>query len=370
MRAFPCVCRVCNGEWANRPFRIPRARTTTDTRDSLKMPAASSMTVAQLRKELGDRGLDTTGLKAALVARYEEALASGGPAADAEVDAGDAAPAAAAAAAEKEDDVVSLDAGDELGDAPARGRAMRLDELAHGAAGRVLHDDAQLGAAVRDEGLVILDHVRAVELGEDAALVDGLLLRRAAGAHRDLLQAEGAATRIAAVAPARHRPHHAERTLAELADDVEVGHLGDARAGGHHLRGFDRLGRGRGGGRDARGGVAVGNREGRARVRPRRENAHDEEDARDRDRDRARASEGGNPPRARGGTPREIRRGTPWEGPASRDDVGASRGGRLGQCEALTNSSSRLGPHCPCRRKTHLEVPPRREENAKCPHSA
>jgi hypothetical protein len=83
------------------------------------MPAASSMTVAQLRKELGDRGLDTTGLKAALVARYEEALASGGPAADAEVDAGDAAPAAAAAAAEKEDDVVSLDAGDELGDAPA-----------------------------------------------------------------------------------------------------------------------------------------------------------------------------------------------------------------------------------------------------------
>ena len=85
----------------------------------MKMPAASSMTVVQLRKELGDRGLDTTGLKAALVARYEEALASGGPAADAEVDAGDAAPAAAAAAAEKEDDVVSLDAGDELGDAPA-----------------------------------------------------------------------------------------------------------------------------------------------------------------------------------------------------------------------------------------------------------
>ena len=58
---------------------------------------------------------------------------------------------------------------------------MRLDELAHGAAGRVLHDDAQLGAAVRDERLVVLDHVRAVELGEDVALVDGLLPRRAAG---------------------------------------------------------------------------------------------------------------------------------------------------------------------------------------------
>jgi len=83
------------------------------------------MTVAQLKKELGDRGLDATGLKAALVARLEEALASGGPAGDAEMDAGDAPAATAAEApreeakpAEKEDDVVSLDAGDALGDAP------------------------------------------------------------------------------------------------------------------------------------------------------------------------------------------------------------------------------------------------------------
>lgn len=40
--------------------------------------AASSLTVVELRKELKEMGLDTTGLKAALVARYEEALKAEG----------------------------------------------------------------------------------------------------------------------------------------------------------------------------------------------------------------------------------------------------------------------------------------------------
>ena len=36
--------------------------------------SASSMTVVQLRKALEERGLDTKGLKAALVQRYQKAL--------------------------------------------------------------------------------------------------------------------------------------------------------------------------------------------------------------------------------------------------------------------------------------------------------
>lgn len=40
--------------------------------------AASSLTVVELRKELKEMGLDTTGLKAALVARYEEAIKAEG----------------------------------------------------------------------------------------------------------------------------------------------------------------------------------------------------------------------------------------------------------------------------------------------------
>jgi hypothetical protein len=93
------------------------------------MPAASSMTVAQLRKALEERGLDTSGLKAALVERYQEALdnSAGGeddsaPAAEAEAAPEAAAPPAADDAAmgdaAKDDDAVSLDGGDDLGPAP------------------------------------------------------------------------------------------------------------------------------------------------------------------------------------------------------------------------------------------------------------
>lgn len=106
------LCLLLELNWADHnDSRVPT------TSHELGKMTASSMTVAQLKKELGDRGLDTTGLKAALVARYEEALSAGGG--DAEMDA--AAPAAPAAAppAAKDDDVVSLDAGDELGDAPS-----------------------------------------------------------------------------------------------------------------------------------------------------------------------------------------------------------------------------------------------------------
>ena len=69
------------------------------------------MTVAQLKKELEDRGLDASGLKAALVARYEEALVGSGGSAPAADPATTAAPA-------KDDDEVSMDAGDDLEDAP------------------------------------------------------------------------------------------------------------------------------------------------------------------------------------------------------------------------------------------------------------
>ena len=89
------------------------------------------MTVVQLRKALEERGLDTKGLKAALVQRYQKALdndaknsapADAGddadkPAADDAVDVGDAKPDSAAA---MDDDAVSLggDDKDDLGDAP------------------------------------------------------------------------------------------------------------------------------------------------------------------------------------------------------------------------------------------------------------
>ena len=61
------------------------------------MSNAAKMTVAQLKEELKARGLDTSGLKAALVARLEEATASEGnaPEADAEAEA-EAEPAEAA----------------------------------------------------------------------------------------------------------------------------------------------------------------------------------------------------------------------------------------------------------------------------------
>ena len=86
--------------------------------------------------------------------------------------------------------------------------------------GGELHDDAQ-SVRFGDEGFVVLDDVRRVELREDATLVDGLLLVRAPRAHGDLLDHERA---LARVALARHSPNHTEGTLAELAQDVEVGH--------------------------------------------------------------------------------------------------------------------------------------------------
>ena len=103
--------------------------------------------------------------------------------------------------------------------------------------GGELHDDAQ-SVRFGDEGFVVLDDVRRVELREDATLVDGLLLVRAPRAHGDLLDHERA---LARVALARHSPNHTEGTLAELAQDVEVGHARGVATGGHHL------GRGAGG---------------------------------------------------------------------------------------------------------------------------
>ena len=103
--------------------------------------SASSMTVVQLRKALEERGLDTKGLKAALVQRYQKALdndaknsapADAGddadkPAADDAVDVGDAKPDSAAA---MDDDAVSLggDDKDDLGDAPEYQAEARMSD--------------------------------------------------------------------------------------------------------------------------------------------------------------------------------------------------------------------------------------------------
>ena len=63
-RSFFVFCQL--QQVAGRSQLPPRADPPTG--NSLKM-TASSMTVAQLKKELEDRGLDASGLKAALVAR-------------------------------------------------------------------------------------------------------------------------------------------------------------------------------------------------------------------------------------------------------------------------------------------------------------
>ena len=95
-----------------------------------------------------------------------------------------------------------------------------LHQRVHRPLGRVLHHDAQ-PVARRDEGFVIPDDVRVIELGEDAALVDGLLLVPARGAHRDLLHHVGPLP-LLGISPARHRVDHAEGPFPELALDLEV----------------------------------------------------------------------------------------------------------------------------------------------------
>jgi hypothetical protein len=99
---------------------------------TLTVESLKTLKVAELREELDRRGLDSTGLKAALLARLEEALASSAAPAPVGGD-GDAAPAAAAPAAAAAPDAAApapLPVQTEAVPAPITAEKVRSMELA------------------------------------------------------------------------------------------------------------------------------------------------------------------------------------------------------------------------------------------------
>ena len=95
-----------------------------------------------------------------------------------------------------------------------------LHQRVHRPFRRVFHHDAQPVTA-GDEGFVVPDDVRVVELGEHAALVDGVLLVSARGAHGDLFH-HVRLFLLHRISSPRHRVDHAEGPFTELALDLEV----------------------------------------------------------------------------------------------------------------------------------------------------